>query len=120
MRWRQVILLYVAAGLLDHRGQVASKMVAPSGAIVLELTTDPYRRAEAEAVICLNGGQVAQVRATGATRPKRSTRRKNRVSFSGSISSSDASSRTRGGRNPSAATRSLPPSPRRPPSVCSA
>jgi len=57
-----------AAGLLDHRGQVASKMVAPSGAIVLELTTDPYRRAAAEAVICLNGGHVAHVRATGATR----------------------------------------------------
>ena len=57
-----------AAGLLDHRGQVASKMVAPSGAIVLELTTDPYRRAEAEAVICLNGGQVAQVRSSAAAR----------------------------------------------------
>jgi hypothetical protein len=43
-------------------------MVAPSGAIVLELTTDPFRRAEAEAVICLNGGQVAQVRSTAAAR----------------------------------------------------
>jgi len=57
-----------AAGRLDHRGHVASRMVAPSGAIVLELTTDPYRRAEAEAVICLNGGQVAQVRSTAAAR----------------------------------------------------
>ena len=58
----------LAEGRLDHRGQVSSKMVAPSGAIVLELLTDPYLRPEAEAIVTLSGGQVAQVRSASAVR----------------------------------------------------
>ena len=57
-----------AAGRLDHRGHVSSKMVAPSGAIVLEVETYPFLRPEAEAIVTLSGGQVAQVRSASATR----------------------------------------------------